>query len=62
MDLTYMVMKQINSKVAQDMAYGQRALIVTTPDADMKENKDYILAGGFGIAYRRRPYPIRKNK
>ena len=40
-------------EVQRDMAYGQLTLIVTTPDADMKENKDYFI-GSLGIAYRRR--------
>lgn len=37
------------------MKYGQRVMIVATPDADMKQNKDYII-GGLGIAYRRRRF------
>lgn len=46
--------------IERDMAYGQRVMLVTTPDADMKENKDYILEGGFGIAYRRRRFNVDK--
>ncbi len=49
--------KPINSKVAKDMVYGQRVMITTTPDADMKENQDYII-GSLGIAYRRRKFKL----
>lgn len=52
--------KTLNSEVQRDMAFGQRMMLVTTPDADIKENKDYILAGGLGIAYRRRRFPLGK--
>ena len=46
-----------SSKLTNDMAYGQVQMIVTTPDADMKENVDYLL-GKLGIAYRRRRFRI----
>ena len=48
-------MKQTNSNVQQDMAYGQRVMIVTTPDADMKGNVDYII-GSLCVAHRRRRF------
>lgn len=48
-------MNPTNSKLQADMDYGQRVMIVVTPDADMKENKDYII-GNLGIAYRRRRF------
>ena len=53
------VMKQTNSKLQEDMNYGQPMMIVITPDADMKENKDYII-GDLGIAYRRRRFKVNK--
>ena len=54
-----MEMKPTNSKLAEDMAYGQRVMFTTTPDADRKENKDYII-GELGIAFRRRRFSINK--
>jgi hypothetical protein len=59
MVLTNMVTKPPNSKVQQDMTFGQRAMIVTTPDADMKENKDYMI-GDLGIAWRHRRFKVAK--
>lgn len=59
MDLTRLEMRQTNSKIAQDMAYGQRVMIITTPDADMKENTD-LSYGGFCIAWRRRKPMVTK--
>ena len=44
-------MKQVSSDFKRDFDFGQRVMLVTTPDQDMKENKDYIL-GSLGIAYR----------
>ncbi len=41
------------------MNFGQRAMIVTTPDADMKENKDFMI-GGLGIAWRHRRFKVSK--
>jgi len=41
------------------MRYGQRVMIVTTPDADIKYNQDYII-GQLGIAYRRRRFKVGK--
>ena len=55
-----MEMRQINSKLEEDMRFGQRMMLVSTPDADMKENKDYILEGGLGIAYRHRRFSVGK--
>ena len=50
-DLKPMEMKQINSK----QPFGQHVMIVTTPDADMKDGIDYTI-GNLNIAYRtRRP-------
>ena len=47
--------RQISSKVKTDMHYGQVAMLTTTPDQDIQQNKDYIL-GSFGIAMRRRRF------
>ena len=55
-----MVMNKRNSKLQEDMIYGQRYMLVTTPDADMKENRDYFLEGGLGIAHRRRRFSVDK--
>ena len=54
-----MEMKPINSKLKEDMRYGQRLMLVSTPDADMKENKDFII-GKLGIAYRHRRFKLNK--
>lgn len=45
--------------LAGDMAYGQRVMIATTPDADMKEGTDYLI-GSFRIAWRRRRISVKK--
>ena len=47
------------SDLARDMAYGQRAMFVTTPDDDRKRNIDYRL-GRLTIAYRRRRFRLNK--
>lgn len=49
--------KPTNSKLQEDMAYGQVSMIVSTPDADMQQNKDYFI-GKLGIAYRRRRFRV----
>lgn len=43
--------------VKRDMAYGQLAMLVTTPDDDMKANTDYFI-GRLRVAYRRRRISI----
>lgn len=48
-----MEMKQGSSKLQRDMQYGQLLMLTTSPDQDMKEDKDYVL-GALGIAFRRR--------
>lgn len=52
-------MKPINSKVAEDMAFGQRVMFTTIPDADMKQDVDYSI-GTFRIAWRRRRVSVTK--
>jgi len=54
-----MEMKSANFKVQEDMNYGQLVMIVSTPDADMKGNQDYII-GQLGITYRRRRFKVGK--
>lgn len=54
-----MGMNQTNSKLQEDMRYGQRVMIVTTPDADMKGNVDCTI-GVLNIAYRRRRFKMNK--
>ena len=49
----------INSKLQSDMEYGQRVMIVTTPDADIKNDIDYTI-GALNIAYRRRRFKMSK--
>ncbi len=57
-----MEMKQPNSqKVDGDIRYGQSAMIVTTPDADVKSNIDYFI-GGFGVAWRKRRIKLSRYK
>lgn len=53
-------MRQQNSaKVEEDIRYGQSVMLVTTPDDDVKHNKDYSI-GGFGIAWRKRRVSLKK--
>jgi len=55
-DLNNTAMNQTDS-VKRDMAYGQLAMLVTTPDDDMKANTDYFI-GKLRVAYRRRRISI----
>ena len=50
-------MNPTDSSLAKDMRFGQRVMITSTPDADMKENRDYVI-GSLGIAYRRRRFKV----
>lgn len=53
-----MVTKPSNSaQIERDIAFGQRVMITTTPDADYKENTDYFI-GVLRIAHRRRRISI----
>ena len=52
-------MKKMPSNLQEDMAFGQLMMIVSTPDADMKQNIDYTI-GTLGIAYRHRRIKINK--
>lgn len=55
-----MEMRKTNSpKVSQDILYGQSVMLVTTPDQDVKEGKDYVI-GNFGIAWRKRRVRLSK--
>lgn len=57
-DLSSMETRRPSSNLDRDMAFGQRMMLVTTPDADVKEDRDFILESGFSIAYRRRRFPL----
>ena len=56
-------MKRENSQPSQsvirDIEYGQSVMLVTTPDQDVKQDKDYII-GNFGIAWRKRRLKLTK--
>jgi len=52
-------MNQRNSEIKRDMDYGQPVMILTTPNADMKQNIDCTL-GSLKLALRRRRLPVSK--
>ena len=51
--------KTNSPKVSQDIQYGQSVMLVTTPDQDVKQDKDYVI-GNFGIAWRKRRLKLAK--
>lgn len=57
--LSNMETRQTNSPVKRDLEYGQSVMLVTTPDQDVKQDKDYII-GNFGIAWRKRRLNLSK--
>lgn len=51
--------KTNSPKVNRDLQYGQSIMLVTTPDQDVKQDKDYVI-GNFGIAWRKRRLKMAK--
>ncbi len=47
--------KRVNSKLKEDMAFGQPLMIITTPDDDMKGNTD-LMINKLSVAYRTRRF------
>jgi len=54
-----MGMNLINSQLNKDMAFGQRVMLTSMPNDDMKANIDYVI-GTLNIAYRRRRLKMNK--
>jgi len=51
--------KPSSPKIERDIQYGQSIMLVTTPDQDVKQDKDYVI-GDFGIAWRKRRRKLTK--